>query len=94
MGTTVLYGSGDDGVAGTNGTCLGPRGQWDPWLYSWKCLMAAFLYRSPRCSRIQPPFSSNMSFRCCRWGNTDQSELDSVRAGERLRAKGLQRWWV
>lgn len=26
MGTTVLYGSGDDGVAGANGTCLGPRG--------------------------------------------------------------------
>jgi tripeptidyl-peptidase-1 len=36
MGTTVLYGSGDDGVAGSNNTCLGPslgpRGQWDPWL--------------------------------------------------------------
>ena len=34
MGTTVLYGSGDDGVAANNGVCLGPEGQWDPWLCS------------------------------------------------------------
>jgi tripeptidyl-peptidase I len=27
MGTTVLYGSGDDGVAGYGGVCLGPEGQ-------------------------------------------------------------------
>jgi len=26
MGTTVLYGSGDNGVAGSNGVCLGPQG--------------------------------------------------------------------
>jgi tripeptidyl-peptidase I len=32
MGTTVLYGSGDYGVAGNNGACLGPKGQWDPWM--------------------------------------------------------------
>jgi hypothetical protein len=33
MGTTVLYGSGDDGVAGNGGACLGPEGQWDLWLF-------------------------------------------------------------
>lgn len=65
--------------------------------------MASFLYRfwttqrSPRRWQIQPYISSNMPFRYCRWRNTDQSELDSLRARERLRATGLerlQRWWL
>jgi hypothetical protein len=96
MGTTIIYSSGDNGVAGNSGICLNATGKC--------CHGCAFeisqfditLCRStrPRWYQIQPFIPSNMSFRYCCWGNADQSRINGVRTRERLRASHFQRWWL
>lgn len=34
MGVTILYSSGDHGVAGNNGVCLNPNGSWHLFSFS------------------------------------------------------------
>ena len=93
LGTTVLYSSGDDGVAGNGGVCLNANGAFR--------LAAASPMRSPHLvidrpaipprHAIQPRLPCDLPVRHCSWCDADQSGVDGERPGGRVRAGHLQR---
>ena len=57
MGVTVLYSSGDSGVAGGDGSCLNPDGKGCSLEIPDGCLITGFQVRKPLVGRYSTPFS-------------------------------------
>ena len=89
MGVTVLYSSGDYGVAGNGGYCLTANGELS-W-YTCGEMPIFFMVRNLFLKRhdLQPQFPWNLPFHHVCWCHSSQPWVDCLRAGRCLRTSDL-----